>query len=221
MKNPTSSYTILVLDDHPVVLEGIKRLLSADSDMQVEGVTHSSELFQLLEQGRCFQLFILDLELPDTDGFEAMATIRSHCPEAAILIYTMHEEPWILARLARLNIQGVVSKSSAVEELSKAVEAIRNGQNYYNETFVELLAQLQQQGTPDDVPGPTFSLSDREQEVLRCISEGLTTSEIAERLFISQNTVGTYRRRLMTKLGAHNVAQLIANGRKYPEKDFN
>lgn len=214
MKNPTSSYTILVLDDHPVVLEGIKRLLSAEPDMQVEGVTHSSQLFRLLEQGRRFQLFILDLELPDTDGFEAMATIRSHCPEAAILIYTMHEEPWILARLARLNIQGVVSKSSAVEELSKAVEAIRNGQNYYNETFVELLAQLQQQGGAD-VSGPTFSLSDREQEVLRCISEGLTTNEIAERLFISQNTVGTYRRRLMTKLNAHNVAQLIANGRKY------
>ena len=215
MKNPTSSYTILVLDDHPVVLEGIKRLLSAEPDMQVEGVTHSSQLFRLLEQGRRFQLFILDLELPDIDGFEAMATIRSHCPEAAILIYTMHEEPWILARLARLNIQGVVSKSSAVDELSKAVEAIRNGQNYYNETFVELLAQLQQQGASDDVPGPTFSLSDREQEVLRCISEGLTTNEIAERLFISQNTVGTYRRRLMTKLNAHNVAQLIANGRKY------
>ncbi len=218
MKNPTSSYTILVLDDHPVVLEGIKRLLAADADLLVEGVTHSSELFQLLEQGRCFQLFILDLELPDTDGFEVMATIRSHCPEVAILIYTMHEEPWILARLARLNIQGVVSKSSAVEELSKAVEAIRNGQNYYNETFVELLAQLQQHGGAD-VPGPTFSLSDREQEVLRCISEGLTTSEIAECLFISQNTVGTYRRRLMTKLNAHNVAQLIANGRKYLEKD--
>jgi DNA-binding NarL/FixJ family response regulator len=174
-------------------------------------------MVEVLERDNKFELFILDLELPDTDGFEAIATIRRCCPGAALLIFTMHEEPWVLAKLARLDIQGVVAKSSPVSELLQAVTAIRAGQTYYNDSFVDFLEKLQERPASGLISGDGFQLSERELEVLRCITRGLNTSQISEELFLSQNTVGTYRTRLMRKLDAHNVAQLIAKGRKYVE----
>lgn len=210
-----NEYRILVLDDHPVVLEGVQHLLMSQPGVTCTGVTKATQLYELLQSGEKFDLFILDLELPDADGFDALGNIRKCCPQAAILIYTMHEEPWIVARLAHFDIQGVVSKSCPVSELLSAFVAVRAGKTYYNEAFDEQLRRLQSCPPPSPVPGNAFQLTTREQDVLQCIKEGLTTSQISERLYISRNTVGTYRRRLMAKLDAHNVAQLIEKGRKY------
>ena len=205
------NYKILALDDHPMVLEGITHILS---DYTVATATRPARLAELLQQGSTFQLFILDLELPDADGFESLKTIRAHCPDSAVLIYTMHEEPWILARLARLDIQGVVSKAESVLRLKQAVEAIRLGGTFFDEAFARQIEQLSTRNA--DAPslsGPAFQPSNREQQVLQCLAQGMTTAEISRRLFISENTVGTYRHRLMTKFDAHNVAQLVSKAR--------
>ena len=214
MLSTNTPYRILALDDHPMVLEGIKHMLSSIPDTEVQGMAESSQLIDHIGAGQRFDLFILDLELPDVDGFEVLKTIRQSCPEAAFLIYTMHEEPWILARLARLDIQGVVSKNRPVSALLEAVKAIREGGTYYNDAFIQ---QLQLLASDDDKTksAPAFQLSERELQVLQCISKGMTTPEISDRLFISKNTVGTYRHRLMTKFEAHNVAQLIAKAQRF------
>ena len=221
----TRQYNILALDDHPMVLEGIKHIVGGcDGQLNLTCVTHTSQMLAELDKSdsqqreNLFDMFILDLELPDADGFEAIAAIRRHCPAAAILIYTMHEEPWILARLARLDIQGVVSKDHPVAVLTEAVETIRHGGTYFDETFMKILGtQLSPNDQVAATKGPAFLLSDREQQVLRAIADGLSTHDIAQRLFISENTVGTYRRRLMTKFEAHNVAQLIGKARRFLE----
>ena len=220
MSQPQPPYRILALDDHPMVLEGIRHLLSQTADILCEGVTNHQQLTQLLQAGQQFDLFILDLELPDADGFEVLKSIRQHCPDTAILIYTMHEEPWMLARLARLDIQGVVSKSHPVSRLTDAVEAIHQGDTYYNEAFLEQLNILTDghQDKADVSMGSFFHLSEREQQVLEYLSRGLSTSEIAAKLFLSPNTIGTYRLRLMRKFDAHNVAQLISKARRFLEK---
>lgn len=218
-QDPKQSYYILALDDHPMVLEGISHILSAYT---ITATTQSQEMIALLEQGKVFQLFILDLELPDADGFEALKSIRQYCPQTAILIYTMHEEPWILARLARLDIQGVVSKAQPVSRLSEAVETIRQGGTFFDESFTRQLEKLSAgTGKIPYQPGPAFQLSDREQQILQCLAEGLTTTEIANRLFISENTVGTYRHRLLSRFGVHNVVQLISKAQKYLEAKEN
>mgnify|MGYP002624535551 CR=1 FL=1 len=211
-QDPKQSYYILALDDHPMVLEGIRHILS---DYTVTATTQPQERLTLLKQGKEFQLFILDLELPDTDGFEALKSIRQHRPQAAILIYTMHDEPWILARL---DIQGVASKAQPANHLSEAVEAIRQGGIFFDESIALLLEKLSS-GTDKQPyhPGSAFLLSEREQQILQCLSEGLTTTEIAKRLFISENTVGTYRHRLLSRFGVHNVVQLIVKAQKYLE----
>lgn len=134
----------------------------------------------------------------------------------------MHEEPWILARLARLDIQGVVSKALPVSRLTEAVEAIRQGGTFFDDSFTQQVEKLSTgtDKTPYQ-PGPAFQLSEREQQILRCLSEGLTTTEIAKKLFISENTVGTYRHRLMSRFGVHNVVQLISKAQKYLEAKEN
>lgn len=215
MLSTNTPYRILALDDHPMVLEGIKHMLSTIPDMEVQGLAESSQLIDLIGAGQRFDLFILDLELPDVDGFEVLKTIHQSCPEAAFLIYTMHEEPWILARLARLDIQGVVSKNRPVSALLEAVKAIREGGTYYNDAFIQQLQLLASDDDKTKGSPVAFQLSERELQVLQCICKGMTTPEISDRLFISKNTVGTYRHRLMTKFEAHNVAQLIAKAQRF------
>ena len=218
MSQPSDPYRILAFDDHPMVLEGIRHLLSRQPDVLCEGITTHAQLSELLQSDCQFDLFILDLELPDADGFDVLKAIRQHCPDAAILIYTMHEEPWLLARLTRLSIQGVVSKSHPVSRLTEAVAAIRAGGTYYNEAFLEQLKIADaKQPSAELSMGRPFQLSEREQQVLERLSRGLSTNEIARELFLSANTIGTYRLRLMRKFDAHNVAQLIAKARKFLE----
>jgi len=200
-----SDYKILALDDHPVVLEGLCHLLA---DYDVTTCAQSSQLSALLEQGLQPDLFILDLELPDADGFEVIRTIRCYCPKAAILIYTMHQEPWVLARLAHLDLQGVVGKGQPVADLPRAVETIRRG----GTTFSPDMSVLSSLSQPATTMPP---LSEREQQVLSCIARGMTSPQIAASLFLSENTVGTYRRRLMKKFDAHNVAQLVSKARGF------
>ena len=123
--NFENEYRILALDDHPVVLEGVQYLLQKQSGVVCTGITTIEELLERLQKGERFHLFILDLELPDSDGFGAFSIIREQCPEASILIYTMHEEPWLLARLSHFDIQGVVSKNDDVVKLTGAAEVKR------------------------------------------------------------------------------------------------
>lgn len=216
MPQPERTYRTIALDDHPMVIEGINHILTSLAGVSNEGITKASQMMELLGQGQCFDLFILDLELPDADGFEVISAIRRHCPAAAILIYTMHQEPWILARLVRLDIQGVVSKDNAVTVLVEAVEAIRRGGTWFDEAYLQQLqTHLSANDQVANSRGQAFTLTGREEEVLRCIARGLTTAQIAEELYLSKNTVGTYRRRLMTKFGTHNVAQLISKARRF------
>ena len=209
-------YKILALDDHPVVLEGLIHLLTSMPNTTCQGITNIDMLTDTLYGNGEFDLLILDLELPNIDGFEVIKDVRERWGQVAILIYTMHEEPWLLARLARLDIQGVVSKNRPISDLVEAVDTIRQGGTSFSEAFLEQLKQVQ---TKNDVlkSSPPFTLPEGEMKVLQCLSKGMKTKEIAEALYLSENTVGTYRHRLMVRFGVHNVVQLLAAARKYLE----
>lgn len=209
-------YKILALDDHPVVLEGLIHLLTSMPNTTCQGITNIDMLTDTLYGNGEFDLLILDLELPNIDGFEVIKDVRERWGQVAILIYTMHEEPWLLARLARLDIQGVVSKNRPISDLVEAVNTIRQGGTSFSEAFLEQLKQVQ---TKNDVlkSSPPFTLPEGEMKVLQCLSKGMKTKEIAETLYLSENTVGTYRHRLMVRFDVHNVVQLLAAARKYLE----
>lgn len=204
----SENYYILAVDDHPVVLEGLRMIVSRIKGVQCTGLTCVEDLKRTLPI-RSYDMYILDLEFPDTDGFCIINEIRERKPDAHIVIYTMHEEPWVLAKLVNLDIDGVISKNVDAAELHNAVETIMAGNTYFNEAFLKL---VQRHADPIPSNGNIFKLSAREQEVLSLLAEGLSTTEIAEKMFLSKNTIQTYRKRLMLKLNAKNVAELVVKG---------
>lgn len=203
-------YHILAVDDHPIVLEGIRLLANRLNGVVCETL-NDVELFKKESSEKAYDLYILDLEFPDTDGFTLIHTIQRQHPQCHILVYTMHEEPWVLAKLVHLDINGVVSKQANASELLQAIQTIRDGGTFFNQTFLEIIHQK-----VPNIPsseGNSFKLSSREKEVLRYLIQGYSSSEIAQKIFLSINTVQTYRKRLMTKLKSRNVAELVIKGK--------
>lgn len=201
------TYKLLVVDDHPIVAEGIVALASRQENV----VCRSADCLETLKQvagTERFDLCIIDLELPGANGFQAIQYLHSQIPECRILIYTMHEEPWTVARLSEAAIDGAVSKNANIGELDAAIRQIKGGGRYFSRAFAEL-QQDELKHAMHKVP----VLSKREKEVLTCLSQGLSTAQIAQTLFLSPNTVQTYRKRLLEKLEARNVAELVCKGK--------
>ena len=201
------TYKLLVVDDHPIVAEGIVALASRQENV----VCRSADCLETLKQvadTEHFDLCIIDLELPEANGFQAIQYLHSQIPECRILIYTMHEEPWTVARLSEAAIDGAVSKNANIGELDAAIRQIKGGGRYFSRAFAEL-QQDELKHAMHKVP----VLSKREKEVLTCLSQGLSTAQIAQTLFLSPNTVQTYRKRLLEKLEARNVAELVCKGK--------
>lgn len=201
------TYKLLVVDDHPIVAEGIVALASRQGNV----ICRSADCLETLKQvagTEHFDLCIIDLELPEANGFQAIQYLHSQIPECRILIYTMHEEPWTVARLSEAAIDGAVSKNANIGELDAAIRQIKGGGRYFSRAFAEL-QQDELKHAMHKVP----VLSKREKEVLTCLSQGLSTAQIAQTLFLSPNTVQTYRKRLLEKLEARNVAELVCKGK--------
>ena len=183
-------YKLLIIDDHPIVAEGIKNIAEQLGDVTCQSAICMKEVEQAVNACQ-FDLCIIDLELPDTNGFKLIDFLHNQIPECRILIYTMHEEPWVISKLAHQAIHGAVSKNNSIHK-------------YFCKTFSEQFGRNSITQVPE--------LSKREKEVLALLSQGLSTSEIANKIFLSTNTVHTYRKRLMEKLEAKNVAELVYKG---------
>lgn len=210
IKNP---YEILIVDDHPVVLEGIKRVASLLKDVRCDGINEVEKLESSFATHLPYDLYILDLDFPKADGFSVIRLLREKAPDSRILIYTMHEEPWILAKLINADIDGLLSKNADLFELQKAICALQEGDTYFNDTFLEMI-QKGKEFYIDSEKG-AIHLSAREKEVLAYVVKGFSNKEISEFIFLSENTIKTYRKRLMLKIGAKNAADLVFKGKDF------
>ncbi|MBR1681903.1 MAG: response regulator transcription factor [Bacteroidaceae bacterium] len=190
---------VAVVDDHEVVLEGYRSYLQKLGVAFVEAFTNANALLNRI-QARRFDVFIVDVELPDLDVSTLIDGIRKRQPEAKILISTIHDEMWVVSRLVEEKVDGVMYKTNQLEQLQEALIAVLNGQQYYCQKFRRLMNRLQLQNEV---------LTKREIEVVRAIARGLSTKEIARQLFISENTVETHRQNIFEKLGVRNMAGLI------------
>lgn len=191
------THHIAILDDHPIVAQGIADVLHTIPGVKCRHTTPTDAA------NGTFTLYIIDLEMGDTTGFEIIASLRKTAPDCRILVYTMHEEPWVGTKIHQMGVDGAVSKTEPLPILRAAVQAVLNGQKYFSPAFEQPAAPPPGGSVPE--------LSTREQEVLRLITQGLTSEQIATRMCLSHNTVQTYRRRLMGKFNVSNVAQLIYN----------
>ena len=194
---------ILLVDDHSLILQGIRHVISQMSEIdKVYTASSGAEALSLINR-QPFNLYVLDVELPDTNGFDLIEKIQQKYPDARILINTMHEEIWILKRLTKSPIHGAILKSADIHELTLAIQTILKGGNYLCKRFKSILNRLQAEEQLKE------QLTLREMEVLQAIAKGYNTREIANLLHVSGNTIESHRKSLMSKLEAKNAVDLV------------
>ena len=196
---------VLLADDHHIVRAGLRRLLEDESDIRViaeasnghEAVTLSSEMEP--------DVAVIDYAMPELDGLDATRKMQSSAPNTKIVILTMYDAEEYAVRLLRAGAVGFVRKTDAAQDLPAAIRKVASGGMYISSAILAKVGPRLLRGGETD---PLASLSNRELQVLRGFGRGMSSREIAEELKISMSSVQTYRRRVMTKLGLRNNAEM-------------
>jgi DNA-binding NarL/FixJ family response regulator len=198
---------VIIADDHPIVRSGLKQIVAEASDIDmVDEVDSAEDLMNKLGQNR-YDVVILDITLPGMDGLEALKRIRHLYPELPVLILSMHSEEQFAHRTLQAGASGFLSKTSAPNELVKAIRKIAVGQKYLSSSFVDKLVSLP---LKNHRRLPHERLSQREFQVFCLIAQGRPISDIAKELSLSPKTVSTYRARISEKMMLETTAELIA-----------
>lgn len=198
--------TVLIVDDHDIVREGVKQIVSETGDVAVGGEARTGA--EALEQVRArpWDVVVLDLNLPDRPGLDVLAQIRSLAPRLPVLVLTMHHQASYAARVLKSGAAGFLSKDSARAHLVAAIRKLARGERFIPPAIAETLAfDLMETGGA----ARHAALSDREFQVLCLIAAGKPPREIAAELNVSVKTVATHRARLLEKMGFKNNAQLV------------
>lgn len=200
--------TVILADDHDVVRRGIRSILEADGHFKV--VTEVSDGLSAVQAAEKLKpsLLFLDLSMPRLHGLEALRQIRAASPNTKVLVLSMHnDEPYVIEAL-RAGAMAYILKGSESTEIARAVAEVIAGRRYLSAPLSERAIAALTSRTPDQ-SDPLNSLTPREREVLALAAEGMSTSEMAEKLFISPRTAETHRTNLMQKLGLQSQTDLV------------
>jgi two-component system, NarL family, invasion response regulator UvrY len=198
--------TVLIADDHSLIREGIKKIISTESDIKLAGETSNPfEVIDLLNKLKC-DVTILDISMPGKSGLELIKEIKAAGINTKILMMTMMPEEQFARRALKAGASGYLTKDTASEEIITAIRRIAGGRKYVSNSLAEKLADDLDE-TVDKKPFEI--LSDREFEILRMFAAGKQQSEIANELNLSPSTVNTYRSRILEKLNLHSNADII------------
>ncbi|XXJ18799.1 response regulator [Desulfovibrio caledoniensis] len=199
--------TLLIADDHQVVIAGIRSLLASMAGIEVVGEAANGAEAVRLSAALNPDIVIMDISMPEMDGVEATGRIREVSPETRIIIYTMHSDQRFILELFKAGISGHVLKEGPPADLCAAVEAVMAGKTYF--TTIDPAAFLRQLSPERSDREALFEqLSPRELEVFRLLADGLSVKEAAARLNISPKTVETHKYNLMEKLEVVTIPDL-------------
>jgi DNA-binding NarL/FixJ family response regulator len=208
----TSKKTILIVDDHPLVREGLKSILRPDAKYEVIGQAGRARDALHLVKSLQPDLVLLDLSLPDKSGLEICREIRNISPSTRILIVSMHSKVDYIVKAFQAGATGYMTKESATERLLKGVELVLNGE-YFMDGAVSHTVVKELMQTPEKemkiADAGYETLTSREQEVMMLLAEGSSAKEAAGKLFISPKTVENHRTNIMSKLGLHSTLELV------------
>lgn len=202
---------VLIADDHTIVREGLKQILSETPDIVVAGEAGSGKeaISRILKED--FDLILLDITLPDMSGLDVLKQIRAVKPDLRVLILSMHPEEQYGIRVLKAGASGYLTKDRAPDELIRAIRRISLGHKYVSSSLADRLVWEVSTGAlqGEESDGlPHGKLSDREFQVLCLIGSGRTATKIAEELSLSVKTISTYRARLLQKLDMKTNAEL-------------
>ena len=197
---------VLVADDHAIVREGLKRILGDESDLVLAGeATNGHEVLAAVRAGG-FDILLLDLSMPGKSGIELVKQVKDEQPRLKVLVLTMHEEDQYAVRAIRAGASGYLTKESASGQLVSAIRRIAEGRMHISHNIAEQLA-LDAQSRGEEAPHK--HLSDREFEVFLLLVAGRSISDIAAKLHLSVKTVSTHKARILQKMDAGSVAELV------------
>jgi two-component system response regulator NreC len=203
---------VVLADDHAVLRSGLRALLEADGDLEVVGESADGEACIDQITNLDPDIAILDINMPNCNGLEALEILQLRASRTRVLILTMHDDVEYLRKVLALGGAGYVLKQAAFEELLSAVRTVISGGVYLHPDHARILADIENASIQSQMDEPhkrLASLSEREAEVLRLIALGHRNTEIAEMAHLSVKTVETYKSRLMQKLDLHSRAALV------------
>lgn len=198
--------SVLLIDNHDLILQGIKYIIDQIPEITQFCTASSGQEAEKWISCQSFDLYILDLKLPDISGFDLIDRIREKDAKPRIIVNTMHDEIWNANRLLQMDVSSVILKSSNIQEVKQAILTVLSGKRYFCNRFEQLQRKLK---NSDSGMFPNDVLTTREMDVLHAIADGLNTNEIAELLHLSDNTIESHRKRLMLKLSARNAVDLV------------
>jgi DNA-binding NarL/FixJ family response regulator len=197
---------ILLVDDHPVVVDGLRQILAdAIPDAEFGVAASAADAVRVFRSAR-WHVVVLDIALPDGSGLDVLKQLRAIRPSTPVLVLSMHAEDQFAVRLLRAGAAGYVTKRAVAQELVTAVRKVRGGGKYVSEALAERLADEIRAGAPLE---PHDALSDREYLVFRMLASGQTVKQIAAELRLSPQTVSTHRTRILEKMGMKSNADIV------------
>jgi DNA-binding NarL/FixJ family response regulator len=200
-------HKILIVDDHAVVVEGIKSLLSSSEDFEVIGEAFDGHQGYEKAMRMNPDIVIMDLSMSGMNGLETTKRIKAEAPSIRIVVYTMHSDSGTILNLFKLGISAYVLKDGPITDLLMALEAVKRDATFFRTVAPELLTTYLQEQQP--VQNKLERLSPREKQVFQFLAEGEPVKVIAERLHISRKTVETHKYHLMEKLKLERMIDLI------------
>jgi DNA-binding NarL/FixJ family response regulator len=196
---------ILIADDHAIVRQGLKQIVTDTQDMTVSGeATNGQELLDKIREGE-YDVVVLDITMPVKNGMDVLKQLRTERPELPVLMLSIHPEEQYALRALKAGASGYLTKESAPDELVVAIRKVSSGGKYISASLAEKLAFDLGGGREKEIHE---MLSDREYQVLCMIASGKTVTEIAQELLLSEKTVSTYRSRVLEKMNMKNNAEL-------------
>jgi DNA-binding NarL/FixJ family response regulator len=201
-----SPIQVVIIDDHQMIIEGIRTLLSATETIQIVGYTTShEECLDLLKKNKV-DVVLMDINMPGMNGIELCSIVKSKFPGTKVLALSTFDQGSYVNKMIDSGAQGYVLKNADADELEKAIHRVHSGEVYLSAEIATKFYAQKNAMSKEEFP----ILTPREKEVLLLITKGLTNPEIAKKLFVSLTTIESHRKNLYSKLKVRNTAMLIA-----------
>ncbi|MCW8897175.1 MAG: response regulator transcription factor [Flavobacteriales bacterium] len=203
---------ILLVDDHTLIREGLKLILKKNKNFKIIGeASNGVEAIRYIDKNADkVHVVMLDITMPELDGFEVAKIVRQNHPGIKILALTMHSEESYITKMIDVGVHGYVLKDSNLEDLSAAINTILEGRPYYSSDVSAIMINSLMNKDKKKENNEINNLTDREVQIIDLITEGFKSSEIAEKLKLSTRTIEVHRRNLMKKLDVKNTAELVS-----------
>jgi DNA-binding NarL/FixJ family response regulator len=205
----TKKYRVLLVDDHPIVRQGLALLIDREGDLSVCGEAEGSHAAYHAIETLHPDIVVLDISLSGPDGLDVLKEIRMKRADLPVLILSMHDESIYAERAMRAGANGYIMKQEATEKVLIAIRRILQGDVYLSDRLTRTMLQQFVRGTAPAKSSPLVNLTDRELEVFRLIGEGHGTRRIADELHLSVKTIESYQAHIKEKLALRNARELV------------